>query len=46
MINVMCDIFTDPSVIQTVKMGVVSRVLKEEDDQVRAREARRENAAS
>ena len=46
MINVMCDVFTDPSVIQTVKMGVVSRVLKEEDDQARAREARRKNAAS
>ena len=36
MVNIMCDIFTDPSVIQTVKMGVTSRVLNEEDEAVRS----------
>jgi hypothetical protein len=35
MVEIMCDIFTDPSVIQTVKMGVTSRVLNEEDKELR-----------
>ncbi len=35
MVEIMCDIFTDPSVIQTVKMGVTSRVLNEEDNEMR-----------
>ena len=35
MVEIMCDIFTDPSVIQTVKMGVTSRVLNEEDSEMR-----------